>query len=328
VEIILVRHAESTSNVSRRWQGQGDAPLSAHGETQAAALAARLAERRRNGWRVDVILSSDLMRAANTARASFADRVSTDPSWREADVGAWEGLTRAEVAERFPEELSALGEGRRDVALGGGESLERFWGRVDAALERLRAQLTPDGRAIVFTHGGVIGAVVAHALGKRAMRASSGLGRLANTAMTTLHYDAGHSGARLIGLNDTAHLGAAAVAAEERRDGALPLIRLIANDALVHAPESDAAQLEAAGGSRDAIVAVLRRAVSQSGAEFTLQLQVSPRALHAIVVALAHVPAERHGALVLPQSAQHSHIVLDPRLGATVIDHAISPHKV
>lgn len=320
-----MRHAESTSNVSRRWQGQGDAPLSAHGETQAAALAARLVERRRNGWRVDVIVSSDLMRAAHTARASFAAQVTTDASWREADVGAWEGLTRAEVAERFPEELTALGEGRRDVALGGGESLERFWGRVDAALDSVRAQLTTDGRAIVFTHGGVIGAVVAHTLGKRALRPSSGLGRLANTAMTTLHYDAGHSGARLIGLNDTAHLGAGAVASEERRDGALPLIRLIASDQLVPAADSEAAQLDAASGSRDAIVAVLQRAASRSGAELTLQ--VSPRTLHAVVVALAHVPVERHGALVLPRSAQLSHIVLDPRLGATVIDHAISPHK-
>jgi len=325
VEIVFVRHAESTSNVSRRWQGQGDAPLSAHGETQAAALGARLAERQRNGWRVDVIVASDLMRAAHTARASFAAHVVTDATWREADVGAWEGLTRAEVAERFPEELTALGEGRRDVALGGGETLERFWGRVDAALDRLRAQLTPDGRAVVFTHGGVIGAVVAHALGKRALRPSSGLGRLANTAMTTLHYDAGHAGARLVGLNDTAHLGDGAVAAEERRDGALPTIRLIARDEIVHAVDGEAAQLDAASGSRDAIVAILTRAVAQSGADLTLQ--VSSRTLHAVVVALANVPAERHGALVLPQGAQHSHIVVDPRLGATVIDYAISPHK-
>lgn len=96
-----MRHAESTSNVLRRWQGQGDAPLSPYGEAQMAALAARVTERLRAGWRVDEVVASDLTRAARTGRASF-ESLAIDAMWREADVGAWEGLTRAEVAERFP----------------------------------------------------------------------------------------------------------------------------------------------------------------------------------------------------------------------------------
>ena len=325
MEIVLVRHAESTSNVSRRWQGQGDAPLSSHGEAQAAALGARIAESVRAGWRVDEIVSSDLMRAARTGRASF-ENVATDSSWREADVGAWEGLTRAEVAARFPEELAGLFEGRSDVSLGGGESIDRFWARVDSAFDTLRARLPADGRAVVFSHGGVIGALVARVLGKRSQRPPLGFGRIANTGMTTLHFDATHPRGRVVGLNDTAHLGLHAVAAEERRDGALPVVRFIATEGAALSPESEELRIATATRSRETVHAALRVLVDRAGGvDVTLRLE--PHAVHATALVLAHVPQEHHAALIVPPHASHSHILLDVRSGATLIDHAISAHK-
>jgi probable phosphoglycerate mutase len=318
VELVLVRHAESTSNVSGRWQGQGDAPLSPHGETQVQALAGRLRARRESGWAVDVVLASDLQRATRTGRAAFPE-AALDPAWREADVGAWEGLTRPEIAARFPEQLEALAVGRRDVALGGGESLERFWARTDAAVEALRARVGEHGRALVFTHGGVISGLVARALGRRGERAAQGLARLANTAITTLHFDAAHPEGRLLGLNDVVHLGRAAIAAEERRGGAVPLVTLVS----AHG-EQPAGWPSGASVARAAIEAALREQVARAqGAD--VQLPLAPEALQAAVVALAHVPAGRQRVFAEPAPAARSHLVLDPRQGALLVDHA-TPH--
>lgn len=320
-----MRHAESTSNVSGRWQGQGDAPLSAYGEQQAVALAGRVESRLRAGWPLDEVLASDLARAAKTGRTSF-EHLATDPAWREADVGAWEGLTRAEVAERFPHELAALAEGRRDVPLGGGESLDRFWGRIDAALAALRARLPAEGRAVVFTHGGVIGALVAQVLGKRSVRPAIGLARFANTAMTTLRFDEEHPQGRVLVLNDNAHLGPAALASEERRDRTLPIVTLVAADA--PAPATELTRLAESGtATRDTLAAALRALVEQAGGG-DLEVSLSPGALHAAVVVLAHVPEERRAALAVPPAGARSHLALDPRLGALLVAHAITPHKL
>lgn len=319
MELVLVRHAESTSNVSGRWQGQGDAPLSPHGETQVEALAARLRARREAGWAVDVVLASDLQRATRTGRAAYPE-ASLDAAWREADVGTWEGLTRPEIAARFPEQLEALAAGRRDVALGGGESLARFWARTDAAVEALRARVGEHGRALVFTHGGVISGLVARALGRRGERAAQGLARLANTAITTLHFDAAHPEGRLLGLNDVAHLGRAAIAAEERRAGSAPLVTLVA----AHGGQPAGWPSEISP-FRKAIEAALYEHVARAeGAE--VHLPLDPRALQAAVVALAHVPAERHRVFAEPQPGARSHLVLDPRQGALLVDHATPEH--
>ena len=59
---LLIRHAESTWNAEGRWQGHGDPPLSERGRRQAAGLAHELASEP-----VDLLLASDLVRAAETA---------------------------------------------------------------------------------------------------------------------------------------------------------------------------------------------------------------------------------------------------------------------
>ena len=102
LEICFVRHAQSVSNAAGVWQGQGDSPLSELGRSQVAALRDAI-----SGDDYDLVLSSDLSRAADTAEALGAP-VEHDPRWREIDVGRWEGLTMEQVVERFPEQIAAL----------------------------------------------------------------------------------------------------------------------------------------------------------------------------------------------------------------------------
>ncbi|MGB3050679.1 MAG: histidine phosphatase family protein [Polyangiales bacterium] len=196
LEVCLVRHGQSVSNAEGVWQGQGDSPLSDLGRTQVGTLRAALL-----GQRYDLVLSSDLSRAAETAKAAGVE-VEHDPAWREIHVGDWEGLTMEQVVERFPEQIAAL-KARRTFAIGGGESWPEVFQRADACLTALRQRMPEGGRAIVFTHGGIIAALLSGLLGVRD-RFPWPLGRMRNTGHTTLRF-AGDQ-VELVAHNDDSHL--------------------------------------------------------------------------------------------------------------------------
>jgi broad specificity phosphatase PhoE len=202
ISVTLVRHGQSVANQVQRWQGQGDSPLSELGRQQAELLGRRLA-----GRSFTRVFSSDLTRAADTARATGL-AFELEPMLREFDVGRWEGLTREEVAQRYPDEIERLKQGE-DVPLGGGESYGRFALRVDAALSGLLERLAPGDHALVVCHGGVIATLLGGVLGLRKTRSWS-LARVGNTSVTTLSFCAARAGGELAGrlevFNDTLHL--------------------------------------------------------------------------------------------------------------------------
>lgn len=172
--ILVVRHAQSVWNAEGRWQGNADPPLSADGEDQArragATLAAVLAGRAepvpvegadRLGP-VTSVWSSGLQRAARTAALvaqaiGWSEPPEVVPELREHDVGAWSGLTRPEIAARWPGLIEAWVEGRLAVTPGG-EPRSAFDARVRAGLTSLADRLGP-GLAVVVSHGGVLRAV-------------------------------------------------------------------------------------------------------------------------------------------------------------------------
>ena len=132
----LLRHGQTPMSVQKRYAGRTDAPLTEVGVQQAAAAAKRLASAG-----LGVIVTSPLLRTVQTAQAVAAvtgAAVVTDDGFRETDFGAWEGLTFAEVRERWPAEISAwLAD--PDVAPPGGESFTDVSARVTAALDRVLA---------------------------------------------------------------------------------------------------------------------------------------------------------------------------------------------
>ena len=195
IRVTFVRHGESVSNAAGRWQGQSDVPLSPRGRDQALHLARRL-----RSSHFDVLLTSDLQRAADTARA-LGRPVEVDPELREIHVGAWEGLAKAEVMERYPDDLAALARGE-DIALGGGERWSDVDARTDRALERLLGRLEPGAHALVFTHGGWIRCAFAGALGVRTSSRRP-LASVANTGLGTLRFD---DEPQIERYNDATHL--------------------------------------------------------------------------------------------------------------------------
>jgi broad specificity phosphatase PhoE len=152
-ELVLARHAESTWNAERRWQGQLDPPLSERGREQAQALGRELA-----GEGIRAIVASDLARAHETARLAAAElgcELELEPRLRELDVGGWSGLTLDEIAARWPDELARLRAGDLDVRPGGGESRRELRIRVMAGLEAAAARRAGTRFAVV-THAGVV----------------------------------------------------------------------------------------------------------------------------------------------------------------------------
>ena len=110
-------------------------------------------------------MTSPLVRAVRTAEevaAATGAPVEADEGFRETDFGAWDGLTFAEVRERWPTELTAwLADPA--VAPPGGESFADVSTRVDGALRRVLAG--HQGRTVlIVSHVTPIKTLVAAAL--------------------------------------------------------------------------------------------------------------------------------------------------------------------
>lgn len=133
---VMLRHGQTPMSVQKRYAGRSDVPLTDLGVRQAVAAAKRLASAG-----LDVIVTSPLRRAVQTAEevaAATGAPVVADAGFRETDFGAWEGLTFAEVRERWSAELAAwLADPA--VAPPGGESFTEVSERVTAALHRVLA---------------------------------------------------------------------------------------------------------------------------------------------------------------------------------------------
>jgi probable phosphoglycerate mutase len=152
-KLVLVRHGETKWNVEKRIQGQGDSPLTEEGIEQARAIGRRLARER-----FDRIVSSDLGRAMQTAReigALTGHDVAPDARLRERHFGDGEGLTYAEIDDRYPGAFSRVREVDPDYRIPNGESRRQFHERVVSALEALAEEHRGDA-LVVVTHGGVL----------------------------------------------------------------------------------------------------------------------------------------------------------------------------
>ena len=107
LRLIFVRHGLSSFNKDGRIQGRNDlSTLTKEGQSQAEAAGKTL-----SSISIDAIYSSPLQRASETTKIIIKQHQSdlnatyTD-ELLEVDLGAWSGLTKNELKDRFPEELS------------------------------------------------------------------------------------------------------------------------------------------------------------------------------------------------------------------------------
>jgi len=196
---LLLRHGQTQMSVQKRYAGRTDAPLTDTGVQQAAAAAKRLAQAG-----IGAIVSSPLQRTVRTAEEVSAVTgvpAVTDDGFRETDFGAWEGLTFAEVRERWPSEMTAwLAD--PSVAPPGGESFAQVSERVTAALHRVLAERA-DRTVLIVSHVTPIKTLVAAAL----LAPPAALFRMHLDVAALCEIDWYADGpAVLRSFNDTAHL--------------------------------------------------------------------------------------------------------------------------
>lgn len=162
MRLLLVRHGRTRSNPEGRYQGTIDTPLDEVGLAQARALDERLPRD------LEVVLSSPLRRARETAEILSAARslpLAIEPAFRERGVGIYEGLTTAEIRERYPELWARNLTRSWDEAPPGGEPIGVLVARIEAALAGVREAF--EGRRVVLVaHGFVAKAVRAICLGR------------------------------------------------------------------------------------------------------------------------------------------------------------------
>lgn len=165
--ILLIRHGETAWNAVRRLQGHIDIPLNAEGERQAGALARALAAEP-----VDVIVSSDLMRARQTAEAVAAQRggatVQIDANLRERCYGVFEGMLYTEVERQYPVDFALWQARDIDAVMPPGErvaeSFRQFYARATSAIAEW-AERHPGKIIAMVAHGGVLECAYREAVG-------------------------------------------------------------------------------------------------------------------------------------------------------------------
>jgi broad specificity phosphatase PhoE/ribonuclease HI len=200
---VLLRHGETALTPEKRFSGSGgsDPELSAAGRHQADRIARSLAER----GTIEEIVSSPLRRCRETAAAVAARlglEVRIEDGLRETDFGAWEGLTFAEVRERYGPDLDAWLASAKAAPTGGGESFAEVARRVAAARDRLTARHA--GRTVLLvTHVTPIKTLVRLALGAPP-EAMFRMELSAASVSAVAYYADGNASVRV--LNDTSHL--------------------------------------------------------------------------------------------------------------------------
>lgn len=185
MRLLLVRHGQSVWNADRRLQGQADIALSALGRRQATDLAPVIA-----GFAPCRAITSDLIRARDTAALLGFAAARPDPALREHSVGAWEGRAIPDIVAQSPADYAGWRAGTFTPP--GGEAWGHFTARTTAAI-RAEQAAGACRNLLVICHGGVIRALLHGLLGI----APTSVIPVAPASLTTLLFPQQGSAARL-----------------------------------------------------------------------------------------------------------------------------------
>ena len=146
-KIIMIRHGESLANAGGIYLGHTDWDLTEKGKMQAEAVANYLKDEK-----IDVIYSSDLIRAYNTAlphsRLHGIDIIKSR-ELREIYLGKWEGLPLSEIEEKWQEEfVHGWRENFGTCQTPGGESVPHVAERIYNEVKRIAKE--NEGKYIVI----------------------------------------------------------------------------------------------------------------------------------------------------------------------------------
>ena len=222
MELLLVRHGESTANVAREHAESAgaevisveardaDVSLSPLGRRQSAALGSWLAARA--DLRFDAVWCSPYARARETASQVLAAaertiEVRVDERLRDKELGVLDTLTALGVRNRFPEEdVRRRRLGKFYYRAPGGES----WADVALRVRSVLAEIETDlerrhaARALLVTHDAVVMLIryVCEGLDEQTLLKTARANPIGNTALTRLVRDKGRWTVREFNLQE------------------------------------------------------------------------------------------------------------------------------
>lgn len=161
--LIVTRHGQSIANAEYKFAGHSDFDLSELGKQQAELSSRYICENEK----IDVIYSSDLSRAYNTARPT-AEKLGMEiiptTALREIFAGEWEGRTTAELAVEYAEDFDVWKNDFAHSRCTGGESVTEVYARTVATVKEIAE--AHDGETVLLsTHATIVRSMCAYALG-------------------------------------------------------------------------------------------------------------------------------------------------------------------
>jgi len=157
--IVLVRHGETEWSRTGKHTGLTDIPLTETGAYKAELAGTLLATRR-----YDLVLTSPLQRAVETAeRAGYGD-AQHEPRLVEWDYGAYEGLTTPEIIEQLGRPWTIWQAGAPAGATPG-ETVEQVTERAQSLLAELRPRVRAGQQILLFSHSHFLRALAGTWLG-------------------------------------------------------------------------------------------------------------------------------------------------------------------
>src|SRR5437764_1182156 len=204
--VFMVRHGATVLSAEDRCAGATDIELSEVGREQARRLDERLRHEK-----IAAVYASPTGRTLETAQILAAPhelKVQTTDGFREISHGHWEGMTRRDVEEKFPQEMAEWEKDPYTFAPTGGESGLAVTARALPALIDLVRE-HPGETILVVPHKATIRLLMSSLLGFDPRRYRDNLDQ--NPAALNIVDFRDPTHARLTLFNDTSHYDKAAI---------------------------------------------------------------------------------------------------------------------
>ena len=164
MDLFLVRHAESEGNSKNIMQGRIDYPLSREGIKQANLLSERLKD-----YTIDIIYTSSLKRALQTAEAIGKYHPETPlivlDELKEVHIGLFTGLTWSEAEKKYPDVVKEFLLKRDLSFVPGAESPEDINSRIEICLNTILTNRDTAKRILLISHGSFLQRMLKKILG-------------------------------------------------------------------------------------------------------------------------------------------------------------------
>ncbi len=199
--IYLIRHCEALGNKSGTFQGSIDSDITEIGAKQLEFLSRRFSE-----IKLDKVYSSPLLRAFKTAQAaalSATEPVVVHDGLTEIDGGDIEGMTYADIYNKYPEIEETWTYSPQDFAPPNGESMRKAYSRIyETVINIVREN---KGKTIaIASHGAVIRCLLC-AVTEGSIERLNNVAWCDNTSVTKLVFDDDMNAAAQY-INDVSHL--------------------------------------------------------------------------------------------------------------------------